>query len=45
MQLVLQVFGLYFFQSYIGLFYQAILHKDFNTLRSMLVQRLIVSQV
>ncbi|XP_073391675.1 anoctamin-like protein Os01g0706700 isoform X3 [Physcomitrium patens] len=43
--MIYKVFGLYFFQSYIGLFYQAILHKDFNTLRSMLAQRLIVSQL
>jgi anoctamin-10 len=43
--LIYKVFGIYFLQSYIGLFYQAILHKDFNALRSMLAQRLIVSQL
>jgi len=43
--MIYKVFGVYFLQSYIGLFYQAILHKDFNTLRSMLAQRLIVSQL
>jgi anoctamin-10 len=43
--MIYKVFGLYFFQSYIGLLYQAILHKDFNAVRSMLAQRLIVSQL
>jgi len=43
--MIYKVFGVYFLQSYIGLFYQAILFKDFNTVRSMLAQRLIVSQL
>lgn len=41
----MQVFGLYFMQSYIGLFYHAILYRNFMTLRQILIQRLIVSQV
>lgn len=41
----LQVFGLYFVQSYIGLFYHALLHRNISTLRQVLIQRLIVSQV
>ncbi|KAI3956953.1 hypothetical protein MKX01_000987 [Papaver californicum] len=43
--LVYKVFGLYFMQSYIGLFYHALLHRNFKTLRQVLIQRLIVSQV
>lgn len=41
----LQVFGLYFMQSYIGLFYHAVLYRNFMTLQQLLIQRLIVSQV
>uniref|UniRef100_A0A453F9E8 Anoctamin transmembrane domain-containing protein n=1 Tax=Aegilops tauschii subsp. strangulata TaxID=200361 RepID=A0A453F9E8_AEGTS len=40
-----QVFGLYFMQSYIGLFYHASLYRDILTLRKVLIQRLVVSQV
>ncbi|WOL03024.1 anoctamin-like protein [Canna indica] len=43
--LVYKVFGLYFMQSYIGLFYHALLHRNLLTLRQVLIQRLIVSQV
>ncbi|KAF6172604.1 hypothetical protein GIB67_036554 [Kingdonia uniflora] len=43
--LVYKVFGLYFMQSYIGVFYHAILHRNFKTLRQVLIQRLIASQV
>ncbi|XP_031385503.1 anoctamin-like protein At1g73020 isoform X2 [Punica granatum] len=43
--LVYKVFGLYFMQSYIGLFYHALLHRNFKTLRQVLIQRLIVSEV
>ncbi|KAL5227124.1 hypothetical protein ABZP36_015389 [Zizania latifolia] len=43
--LVYKVFGLYFVQSYIGLFYHASLYRDILTLRQVLIQRLIVSQV
>ncbi|XP_077254236.1 anoctamin-like protein isoform X2 [Tasmannia lanceolata] len=43
--LVYKVFGLYFMQSYIGLFYHALLYRNFLTLRQVLIQRLIVSQV
>ncbi|KAL4194479.1 hypothetical protein AMTRI_Chr05g59500 [Amborella trichopoda] len=43
--LVYKVFGLYFMQSYIGLFYHALRHRNFMTLRQFLIQRLIVSQV
>uniref|UniRef100_A0A1D1YN83 Anoctamin-like protein Os01g0706700 n=1 Tax=Anthurium amnicola TaxID=1678845 RepID=A0A1D1YN83_9ARAE len=43
--LVYKVFGLYFMQSYIGLFYHALMHRNFTTLRQILIQRLIVSQV
>lgn len=39
-----QVFGLYFMQTYIGLFYHALLHRNFTTLRQVIIQRLIVSQ-
>lgn len=43
--LVYKVFGLYFMQSYIGLFYHASLYRDILALRQLLIQRLIVSQV
>ncbi|KAK4481997.1 hypothetical protein RD792_012913 [Penstemon davidsonii] len=43
--LVYKVFGLYFMQSYIGIFYHALLHRNFMTLRKVLVQRLIISEV
>ncbi|TXG68673.1 hypothetical protein EZV62_003608 [Acer yangbiense] len=39
------VFGLYFMQSYIGIFYHALLHRNFKTLRQVLIQRLIISEV
>jgi anoctamin-10 len=42
--LVYKVFGLYFMQSYIGLFYHASLYRDILALRKVLIQRLIVSQ-
>lgn len=43
--LVYKVFGLYFMQSYIGIFYHALLHRSFSTLRQVLIQRLLVSEV
>ncbi|XP_052139339.1 anoctamin-like protein Os01g0706700 [Oryza glaberrima] len=43
--LVYKVFGLYFMQSYIGLFYHASLHRNIMALRQVLIKRLIVSQV
>ncbi|XVF74450.1 hypothetical protein PTKIN_Ptkin13bG0111300 [Pterospermum kingtungense] len=43
--LVYKVFGLYFMQSYIGIFYHALLHRNFLTLRQVLIQRLILSEV
>lgn len=43
--LVYKVFGLYFMQSYIGVFYHALLHRNFKTLRKVLIQRLILSEV
>ncbi|PIA42931.1 hypothetical protein AQUCO_02000404v1 [Aquilegia coerulea] len=43
--LIYKVFGLYFMQSYIGVFYHALLHRNFTTLKQVLTQRLIVSQV
>lgn len=43
--LVYKVFGLYFMQSYVGLFYHAILHRNITTLRQVLFQRLIFSEV
>ncbi|KAM7476033.1 hypothetical protein LguiB_023276 [Lonicera macranthoides] len=43
--LVYKVFGLYFMQTYIGVFYHALLHRDFETLRIVLIQRLVVSEV
>lgn len=41
----MQVFGLYFMQSYIGILYHAILHRNFMTLRQVIIQRLIISEV
>ncbi|XP_022723977.1 anoctamin-like protein At1g73020 [Durio zibethinus] len=43
--LVYKVFGLYFMQSYIGVFYHALLHRNFMTLRQVLTQRLMLSEV
>ncbi|GAB4850400.1 hypothetical protein Ancab_029705 [Ancistrocladus abbreviatus] len=43
--LVYKVFGLYFMQTYIGVFYHALLHRNIMTLRQVLIQRLIVSEV
>ncbi|XP_059640656.1 anoctamin-like protein At1g73020 [Cornus florida] len=43
--LIYKVFGLYFMQSYIGVFYHALLHRNFKTLRQVLIQRLILSEV
>ncbi|KAL3693097.1 hypothetical protein R1sor_006748 [Riccia sorocarpa] len=43
--LIFKVFGIYFMQSYIGLFYHALFHRDFFVLRQLLIQRLIVSQL
>ncbi|CAM8962367.1 unnamed protein product [Rhodiola kirilowii] len=43
--LVYKVFGLYFMQSYIGLLYHALFHRNFNTLREMLLERLIITEV
>ncbi|KAK9137146.1 hypothetical protein Sjap_007740 [Stephania japonica] len=43
--ILVPVFGLYFMQTYIGLFYHAILHRNFLTLRKILTQRMIASQV
>ncbi|EPS62569.1 hypothetical protein M569_12221, partial [Genlisea aurea] len=43
--LVYKVFGLYFMQSYIGIFYHALLHRNIKTLRQVLIQRLIISEV
>ncbi|GAB2293423.1 hypothetical protein Dimus_027623 [Dionaea muscipula] len=43
--LVYKVFGLFFMQTYIGLFYHALLHRNITTLRQVLKQRLIVSEV
>ncbi|KAL6496974.1 hypothetical protein OROGR_028903 [Orobanche gracilis] len=43
--LVYKVFGLYFMQSYIGIFYHALLHRNFMTLRQVLIQRLLISEV
>uniref|UniRef100_A0A0E0E678 Anoctamin transmembrane domain-containing protein n=1 Tax=Oryza meridionalis TaxID=40149 RepID=A0A0E0E678_9ORYZ len=40
--LVYKVFGLYFMQSYIGLFYHASLHRNIMALRQVLIKRLIV---
>lgn len=42
---MLQVFGLYFMQTYIGIFYHALARRNFATLRQLLLQRLIISQV
>ncbi|PIN11767.1 hypothetical protein CDL12_15633 [Handroanthus impetiginosus] len=43
--LVYKVFGLYFMQSYIGIFYHALLHRNIMTLRQVLIQRLLISEV
>uniref|UniRef100_A0ACD5VIR8 Uncharacterized protein n=1 Tax=Avena sativa TaxID=4498 RepID=A0ACD5VIR8_AVESA len=43
--LIYKVFGLYFMQSYIGLFYHASRYRDILRLRRVLIQRLVVSQV
>ncbi|KAL5062793.1 hypothetical protein RYX36_024530 [Vicia faba] len=43
--LVYKVFGLYFMQTYIGIFYHALLHRNFATLRKVLIQRLLLSEV
>ncbi|XP_075494187.1 anoctamin-like protein At1g73020 [Primulina tabacum] len=43
--LVYKVFGVYFMQTYIGLFYHALLHRNLMTLRQVLIQRLIASEV
>ncbi|KAL3528652.1 hypothetical protein ACH5RR_007974 [Cinchona calisaya] len=43
--LVYKVFGLYFMQSYVGLFYHALLHRNIMNLRQVLIQRLIFSEV
>ncbi|GFZ04235.1 hypothetical protein Acr_16g0008590 [Actinidia rufa] len=43
--LIYKVFGLYFMQSYIGIFYHALLHRNILTLRRVLIQRQIVSEV
>ncbi|KAK6914789.1 Anoctamin [Dillenia turbinata] len=43
--LVYKVFGLYFMQSCIGVFYHALLHRNFKTLRQVLIRRLMVSQI
>ncbi|WVZ24835.1 hypothetical protein V8G54_003379 [Vigna mungo] len=43
--LVYKVFGLYFMQTYIGIFYHALLHRNFSTLRQVLIQRLLLSEV
>lgn len=43
--LIYKVFGLYFMQTYIGIFYHVLLHRNFMTLRQVLIQRLIISQV
>nr|XP_043617788.1 anoctamin-like protein At1g73020 isoform X1 [Erigeron canadensis]XP_043617789.1 anoctamin-like protein At1g73020 isoform X1 [Erigeron canadensis] len=43
--LVYKVFGLYFMQSYIGILYHAILHRNLMTLRQVIIQRLIISEV
>ncbi|XP_052182099.1 anoctamin-like protein Os01g0706700 isoform X2 [Diospyros lotus] len=43
--LIYKVFGLFFMQSYIGIFYHALLHRNLSTLRQVLIQRLIVSQL
>ncbi|KAJ4823684.1 hypothetical protein Tsubulata_027685 [Turnera subulata] len=39
------LFGLYFMQSYIGVFYHALLHRNFTTLRQLLIQRVVIYQV
>nr|GMC74834.1 anoctamin-like protein At1g73020 [Ipomoea batatas] len=42
---VYKVFGLYFMQTYIGIFYHALLHRNILTLRQVLIQCLILSEV
>ncbi|KAL8170766.1 hypothetical protein V2J09_022570 [Rumex salicifolius] len=43
--LVYKVFGVYFLQTYVGLFYHALVHRNINTLRQIVLSRLIVSEV
>lgn len=43
--LIYKVFGIYFMQSYVGLFYQAFFHREFDALHSVLAQRLIITQL
>nr|VDD63098.1 unnamed protein product [Brassica oleracea] len=43
--LIYKVFGLYFMQTYIGIFYHVLLHRNFMTLRQVLLQRFIITQV
>ncbi|CAA2955428.1 anoctamin At1g73020 [Olea europaea subsp. europaea] len=43
--LVYKMFGLYFIQRYIGIFYHALLHRNLMTLRQVLIQRLIIYEV
>lgn len=43
--LIYKVFGVYFMQSYIGLFYHALFQRDFIMLRQFLIQRLVISQI
>lgn len=43
--LIYKVFGVYFMQSYIGLFYHALFQRDFVMLRRFLIQRLVISQI
>ncbi|KZV31827.1 anoctamin-like protein-like [Dorcoceras hygrometricum] len=43
--LVYKVFGLYFMQTYIGIFYHALLHRNIMTLRQVLIQRLILYEL
>ncbi|KZV42649.1 anoctamin-like protein-like [Dorcoceras hygrometricum] len=43
--LIYKVFGLYFMQSYIGLFYHALLYRNLMSLRQILIQRLVGTEV
>ncbi|XAR49963.1 hypothetical protein NMG60_11004154 [Bertholletia excelsa] len=43
--LVYKVFGLFFMQSYIGIFYHILIHRNILTLRKVLIQRLLISEV
>ncbi|KAL8153399.1 hypothetical protein V2J09_011159 [Rumex salicifolius] len=43
--LVYKVFGVYFMQTYIGLFYHALMFRNIKTLRQIVIWRLIVSEV